>query len=282
MCSVCEWKKSARASAGRLEKTNAVICGSPVSLDDIAQKISGMIDHVDGATYHAVDEINKGIKTRLLALVTEFSDGYARMAEEWTEDRFRGALHIPCDGYRDLRDSTVSAVWALYQKFGARFPWAFYGGYLFMAARPNPSVPERLPELATLLPKGLSWECIDAVWHGLPPATTLYMEVLRIFSEKMGMIPLHGCGCNHYLPPVPDRSTAWKIACPPMSEDRVVEETEVPVAHMLVALENLVRGLPHSLGESSKSIRAHESSGSKALADQRRAAEPPSPVAAAS
>lgn len=225
-------------------------------LEDIHEKMLGFRDFV-GAQEYPSDEM----RAEIWGLAATFALGYLIVKDRLPVERFM----YPRDEWSTLRQGMVHAVEEIYKRFGNRLPWAFYGGYLFMAARPNPSVAERLPELKHLLPEDLPWECVDAVWHGLPSATNLYMHLMSFFSKHAGTVPVHGCGCNHYMPPMPKGgdSDPRCIIEWPFNYDDLVAETEVPVAHMLVAIESLARGLPHSLGESEKSLRHHAGSGEK-------------------
>jgi hypothetical protein len=86
------------------------------------------------------------------------------------------------------------------------------------------------------------------------------MDVLTVFSRRTGRIPLHGCGCNHYLPPLRE-DDRFRVECPEIPAAEILAETEVPVSHFLVQIELLARGLPNNLGLSQKAIEMHAKAG---------------------
>jgi len=224
---------------------------------DIAIKFESFGDIVLAATYDSDEARDGSMKQKMLDLAVSLAEGYLPISKQDFLVKLDG-FDLPVDESGKTRRGMKDVMVSLFQIYGNRLPWALYGGYMFMVTRPNLHVAERLPDLKALLPADLPWECVDAVWHGLPPATSLYLHILAVINRYTGTIPLHGCGCNHYLPPIerPD-DPRMKVLYPPPKDVRI--ETEVPVSHMLLAIESLVRGLPHEIGETEKSLRHHVS-----------------------
>lgn len=249
MCVVCDAKNKLRAVIGQINASGS---------RDIGDKFSGLIDTVSENTYAKDGAENTRIKIRIYKLATSFAQGYLPLRRKDFEIRL-GQFPMPTDGHR-IRRGMRNAMEELFGIYGARLPWALYGGYMFTASRPNLHIAERLPELSALLPEDLPWECVDAVWHGLPPCTTLYLHILAVINRHTGTIPLHGCGCNHYLPPVKDPGDPNMLVRYPEPTD-IIAETEVPVSHMLLSLESLARGLPHAMGVTEKALKHHASKG---------------------
>ncbi len=245
MCIVCDARNDLLAICNRLDDEGQA---------DLALKFRAFIEIVGSRTYDVKDaERNRSMKVEMFNLATQFAKGYTKT----TFDCFAKKLNsfdLPKDEDSMLRNSMKFAMIDLFTIYGNRLPWALYGGYMFMVTRPNMHVAERLPNLKELLPSDLPWECVDAVWHGFPPATAIYLHILSIISKHTGTVPLHGCGCNHYLPPV--RKPNWErtLIVYPQPED-IIEETEVPLSHCLNAIETLVQETFVLFGETSKSIK---------------------------
>ncbi len=258
MCTLCNAKNALGTAVSRLNDA-----GSP----DIASKFAAFVDHVSASQYADDPAVSKKIKVRCLNSALRLCEGYMptdRKAFELKIDEFRASSTAGTVAIR-IRDGMRVAMLELFDLYGMRLPWALYGGYMFMVTRPNLHQAERLPELAPHLPEGLPWETIDAVWHGLPPATSLYLHILSVINRHTGTIPLHGCGCNHYLPALPGQGDPkMMVVFPAPTPDQVVTETEVPVSHMLLAIESLARGLPHALGETDKSLNHHADAAQRA------------------
>jgi hypothetical protein len=251
MCDMCDAKRGLIAVISQINDSGS---------SDIGDKFSGLIETVGTSVYAENKEESRAIRLRILSLATAFAKGYIPMKQKAFEERL-GEFPLPVDGHR-IRLGMRNAMEELFGLYQHRLPWALYGGYMFMASRPNLYVAERLPELGHLLPQDLPWECVDAVWHGLPPCTTLYLHVLAVINRHTGTIPLHGCGCNHYLPPVRDPGDPSMCVRYPEPTD-IIAETEVPVSHMLLSIESLARGLPHAMGMTEKALRQHAAVGAR-------------------
>lgn len=261
MCAVCDAKNALKKVIEELEASAA----------DIAGHFTALIDYVTngGHAYSADRDENAHLKVRIFTLATEFARGFLPTTSEAFMAKIE-AFDLPRDSHYEVRQGMKKAMVELYGHYGNRLPWALYGGYMFMASRTNITVAERLPDIRDQLPSDLSWECIDAVWHGYPPSTVLYLDILSVINRHTRTVPLHGCGCNHYLPPVPlpDADAAIRIEYPAPVGDNIRIETEVPVAHAILAIESLVRGLPHALGTSDKALNHHADKGAKTLVRQ--------------
>lgn len=203
----------------------------------------------------------------LLDLVLQMEGGYASMVPGQCRARYLDGFDVvgsvPNDEHRQDRVNLAQAVLDLYRQFGARLPWHFYGGYLSLAVRENNiTVAERLPDLAESFPSDLDWRIVDAVWHGLPPVTALYLNILQTFVEKVGRPPLHGCGCNHMIPPRPDGT--WTLSAPPLGN--TVEITEVALVRILAALRDIVLWNDcEAFGITSRRLRHEEGKGGRIL-----------------
>ncbi len=203
----------------------------------------------------------------LLDLVLQMEAGYASMVAGQCRARYLDGFDVesvPNDGHRQDRVNLAQAVLDLYAQFGARLPWHFYGGYLSLAVRENDiTVAERLPDLAESFPSDLDWRIVDSVWHGLPPVTALYLNILQTFVGKVGRPPLHDCGCNHMIPPRPDGT--WILSAPPLGN--VVEITEVALVRILAAMRDIVLFDDcEAFGITSKRLRHEENKGERSLA----------------
>lgn len=250
MCVVCDAKSNLMSVCEELKGA-----GQP----DLALKFEAFIEIVSGRIYDQENrELNSRMKAKMFDLASSFARGYLPILRPdflAKIDRF----NLPKDSSIQLRKAMRRAMIDLFDVYGNRLPWALYGGYMFMVTRPNVHVAERLPELKSLLPDDLPWECVDAVWHGFPPATALYMHILAVINRHTGTVPLHGCGCNHYLPPIQKPGAAQMLVIYPRPTD-IIEETEVPLSHCLNAIETLVWETFVLYGETTKSLRHHVSS----------------------
>lgn len=202
----------------------------------------------------------------LLDLVLQLEGGYASMVPGQCRARYLDGFDVgsvPNDEHHQDRVNLAQAVLDLYSQFGARLPWHFYGGYLSLAVRKsNITVAERLPDLAESFPSDLDWRIVDAVWHGLPPVTALYLNILQTFVGRVGRPPLHDCGCNHMIPPRPDGT--WTLSAPPLGD--IVEITEVAVVRILAAMRDIVLWNDCELfGITSKRLRHEETKGARSL-----------------
>jgi len=249
MCIVCDSKKRLLMVCDCLDE---------VGQSDLSLKFQAFIDIVRGRVY---DDENKdrncAMKAKMLDMATSFAEGYMPISKSEFLAKIN-AFNLPNDSSFSLRKSMRTAMIELFDVYENRLPWALYGGYMFMVTRPNVHVAERLPDLKSLLPDDLPWECVDAVWHGFPPATALYMHILSVINKRTHTVPLHGCGCNHYLPPIQEPGIAKMTVVYPEPAD-IVEETEVPLSHCLNAIETLVRETFVLFGETTKSINHHAS-----------------------
>lgn len=246
MCTICDSRKKLLSVVDQLTSS-----GQP----DIALKFTAFSEIVSNRTYHQDSSEDKKIKLQMFTLATSFAEGYMPISRE----DFLGRINffvLPDDESADIRQSMKSSMIELFDMYGSRLPWALYGGYMFMVTRPNVHVAERLPDLRQLLPEGLPWECIDAVWHGFPPSTALYLHVLSVINKHTGTVPLHGCGCNHYLPPIISPDRALMNITYPAPQD-IIAETEVPISHCLTAIETLVLETLQQFGSTTKSL-AHQ------------------------
>jgi len=263
MCIVCDAKNRLFAQCEKLEAAQQ---------GDLALKFRAFADLISSRTYDAENaNRNREIKIKMLDLATRFAAGYMPITVASFQrklDRFK----LPGDDSFHLRLGMRSAMADLFSVYGNRLPWALYGGFMFMASRPNLHVAERLPDLRHLLPEDLPWECVDAVWHGFPPATALYLHILSVINSFTGTVPLHGCGCNHYLPPVRKPGRAEMLIAYPRPAD-IVTETEVPLAHCLVSIEALVQETFVSLGPTTKALQ-HIAVGAARVADIDKATGP--------
>lgn len=228
---------------------------------DIALKFEALPDAIGPVAYSPDKSESGRIKIQVYEHAAALARGYLLVDDGLPVDTFQ----YPSDDHAPVRRGLVDAVSEIHGRFGSRLPWAFYGGYLFLASRENLTLPERLPDVARLLPGNLPWQTVDAVWHGLPTATRLYMGLLTVFSRRTGRIPLHGCGCNHYLPPIRE-DDRFRVECPEIPASEIAAETEVPVSHFLVQLELLARGLPNDLGLSHKALEMHRQAGGRMTA----------------
>ena len=245
MCEVCDAKNRLLFTCRDLREAGQA---------DLAIKFEGFVEIVRSRVYEADNpDKNRQKKVKMLDLANSFAQGYMPMSEEVFLSKIN-SFHLPNDDSFSMREAMKEAMIDLFIIYRNRLPWALYGGYVFMVTRPNIHVAERLPDLKLLLPDDLPWECVDAVWHGFPPATALYMHILSVINRKTGTVPLHGCGCNHYMPPIndPDR-VLMKIVYP--KPDDIVIETEVPLSHCLNAIETLVQETFVLFGETTKSLQ---------------------------
>ncbi len=258
MCIVCDAKNGLLSVCKRLDGANQ---------SDLALKFRAFIDIVRGRIYDEKDkERNCAMKVKMLELATEFAKGYMPISKSDFLAKIN-LFNLPEDESFHLRHSMRLSMLDLFDVYGNRLPWALYGGYVFMVTRPNVHVAERLPELKAMLPDDLPWECVDAVWHGFPPATAIYMHILSVINKHTRTVPLHGCGCNHYLPPIQEPDLAQMMVVYPEPDD-IIEETEVPLSHCLNAIETLVRETFVLFGETSKSIRHQISSADSGITQQ--------------
>ncbi len=245
MCKVCDAKNALADVCEQLDMFGQ---------SDLALKFQNYSEIVRSRTYDIENkERNSDLKVRMLDLARQFATGYMPV----TKDKFHQRIcqfNIGHKGAGEIRFGMKNAMIELFSIYGNRLPWALYGGYMFMVTRPNVHVAERLPELKHLLPADLPWECIDAVWHGFPPATALYIHILAVINRHTGTVPLHGCGCNHYLPPIKDPGTTIMQIVYPQPED-ILAETEVPLSHCLTAIETFVLETFVLFGETTKSLQ---------------------------
>ncbi len=246
MCTVCNSKNSLLAVCDQLDS---------VDQSDLALKFRAFVDIVRGRIYNEDKSTNCQMKAKMIDLATAFAKGYLPISRIDFVDKIN-SFDLPQDSTLPLRQSMRTAMIDLFDIYRNRLPWALYGGYMFMVTRPNVHVAEKLPELKALLPDDLPWECVDAVWHGFPPATALYMHILSVINRRTRTVPLHGCGCNHYLPPIVEPDIEKMLVLYPQPVD-IIEETEVPLSHSLNAIETLVQETFVLFGDTTKSIKHH-------------------------
>lgn len=178
-------------------------------------------------------------------IAEEFASGYLH-AREFNINSFRPKTE---DTHFDLKESYADAIQVLFVTFGDRLPLQFYQTLAFMCLRDNPAEDARIPDIAHLLPTGLSWQTADTVLHTFPICYRLSFHIQTVIFQHTGRVLGHSCGCNHQLAAMPCGSIDMPMGD---SVPIMLEETESFLRHGLGQRFLIRFGMPHRLGKSVK------------------------------
>jgi hypothetical protein len=178
-------------------------------------------------------------------IAEEFAYGYLH-AREFDIKHFRPKIE---DAHFDLKESYADAIQVIFTTFGDRLPLQFYQTLAFMCLRENPAEDARIPDIAHLLPTGLSWQSADTVLHTFPICYRLNFHIQTIIHRHTGRILGHSCGCNHQLAAMPNGNVDVPMGD---SFEIMLEETESYLRHGLGQRFLIHFGMPHGLGKSVK------------------------------
>lgn len=178
-------------------------------------------------------------------IAEEFARGYL-LAPGFDIKAFRPKVEDPLF---DLKEDYADAIQVLFVEFGDRLPIQFYHTLAFMCLRDDPTEDARIPDIAHLLPDGLSWQAADTVLHTFPICYRLSFHIQSVINKFTGRILGHSCGCNHQLAEMP----AGSVNVPMGDKHEIMlEETESYLRHGLGQRFLIEFGMPHGLGRSVK------------------------------
>lgn len=180
-----------------------------------------------------------------IQIAEEFASGYLR-ARTFSVQPFQPHAD---DALYDLKSNYLDAVTRIFAKYGDRLPIQFYQTLAFMVLREDPTKDARIPDVAHLLPQGLTWQQADTVLHTFPICYRLSLDIQTTINMMTGRVLGHSCGCNHQLMEMP----AGSVNVPMGDKESVLfEETESFLRHGFGQRYLIEFGMPHGLGPSVK------------------------------